>query len=184
MKSNKEWQKSHQPKTQSLIARVKKSTSGIKDGAWYLDSAVSIHTTYHLKDYIHLNLDNSQEDIEIANSKVLYTKKAGTIAIEIVINNIPFFVHIHNVDYCSKIDTNLLLLEILTSKDFEFHTRKKVLNVINAARNTVLQSRYKSQIYPLAQLHILYDGYISATVHAYKAIRPQTQDLWHQRADM
>ena len=34
----------------------------------------------------------------------------------------------------------------------------------------------------MAQPYILYDGYPPATVHAYKAIRPQTQDLWHQRA--
>ena len=109
-KSNKEWQKSHQPKTQGLIARVKKSTSGTKDEAWYLDSAASVHTTYHLKDYIYPDLDDSQEDIEIANGELLRTRGAGTIAIEIVIDNIPSFVHIHNVHYCPEIDTNLLSL--------------------------------------------------------------------------
>ena len=75
-KSNKEWQKSHQPKTQGLIARVKKSTSGTKDEAWYLDSAASVHTTYHLQDYIYPDLDNSQEDIEKVNGEVLRIKGA------------------------------------------------------------------------------------------------------------
>ena len=140
----------HQPKTQGLIARVKKSTSGTKDEAWYLDSAASVHTTYHLKNYIYSNLDNSQEDIEIANNKVLRTRRAGTIAIEIVIDNIPSFIHIHNVHYCPEIDTNLLSLGVLASKCFKFHTKKGVLNVIDAAENTVLQSRCKGQVYTLA----------------------------------
>lgn len=148
-KVNKEWQKFHPPRGQGPIARAKISTTGNKDEAWYLDSTASVHITYHLKDYIYPDLDDSHEDIEIANGEVLHARGAGTIAIDIMIDSIPSYVHIHNVHYCPEIDTNLLSLGSFASKGFGFHTKKGILNVIDTVGNTVLQSRCEGAGIPL-----------------------------------
>ena len=146
-KTNKKWQSSHPPK--NLIARAKLSTTREKDETWYLDSAASVHMTYHLKDYIYPDLDNQQEDVEIANGQVLHTRGAETIALEVMAFGIPTYVHIHNVHYCPEIDSNLLSLGTFGAKGFEFYTKKDILHVKDIVGDIVLQSRCEGQVYPL-----------------------------------
>ena len=165
-KANKEWQKSHPPK--SLIAKAKTSTTGDKDAAWYLDSAASVHMTYHLKDYIHPDLDNQHEDIEMANGQYLKTRGAGTIALEVMVFGIPTYVHIHNVHYCPEIDSNFLSLGTFGAKGFEFYTKKGILHVKDTVGDTVLQAKCKGQIYPLLQPTTPKHSLSSTSVHTHK----------------
>ena len=178
-KANKEWQKSHPPK--GLIAKAQLSTSGEKDTAWYLDSAAGVHLTYHLNDYIHPDLDNQRESVEIANGEKLLTKGAGTIALEVLVSGIPTYVHIHNVHYCPEIDSNLLSLGAFGTRGCEFYTKKGILHVMDKVGDTVLQARCKGQVYPLLQPQTPHYP-PPALVHAYKTTKPVTMDLWHQRA--
>lgn len=77
----------HPNKDFITVARI--SPTGNKDLAWYLDSACSAHATYDLKDFIYPDLDDSGEKIETANGKILYTRGAGTVAIEVCIRVPP-----------------------------------------------------------------------------------------------
>ena len=136
--------KSHPNK--DLFARAKLSTTGEKDTRWYLDSATSVHTTYHLTDYITPDSDDSREPFEIANGETLYTRGAGTIAIEVVVDEVSDFIHLRNVHYCPEVDSNLLSLGALTAKGFEFQTKKGTLNVIDSVGDTVLQSMCEGKV--------------------------------------
>lgn len=108
-----------------------------------MDSAASVHLTSHLKDCIHLDLDNQQEVIEIANGDTLKTQRAGTIALEVMVSNTSIYVHINNVHYCPETDLNLLSLGVFGTIGCEFHTKKKILHVIGTVGDTVLQSKCK-----------------------------------------
>ena len=135
----------------NLLAKAKLSETHVKDHTWYFDSAAGVHTTHHLRDYINADLDDSQEAIETANGKILYTQGARTIATEVIVNGVCNFVHIHNVHYCPEIDSNLLSLSAFTAKRLEFHTSKGTLNVTNLVGETILQSKCKGKVYPLSQ---------------------------------
>ena len=176
---NKEWQKSHPPK--GLIAKTQLSTTGEKDAAWYLDSAASVHLTYHLENYIHPDLDDQREVIEIANGDTLKTRGAGTIALEVMVSGTSTYVHIHNVHYCPEVDSNLLSLGVFGTIGCEFHTKKGVLHVIDTVGDTVLQSECKGQVYPLLQ-PTLPGHHFATSAHAHKTTKAASMDLWHQRA--
>lgn len=179
-KTNKEWHKSHPKKT--LIAKARLSVTGIKNDTWYLDSAASIHTTHHLTDYITPDLDDSKEAIEIANGEILYTQGAETIAIEVLVNGVCDFIHLHNVHYCPEVDSNLLSLGALTAKGFEFLTKNGTLHVMDSVGDIVLQSKCEGQVFPLFQPKGLDNfGKPGALEHAYSTIKPQSMELWHQR---
>ena len=180
-KANKEWHKSH-PK-RALVAKTKLATTDVKDHTWYLDSAASVHTTHHLTDYITPDLDDTREAIETANGEILQTRGAGTIAIEVIVNGICDFVHIHDVHYCPEIDSNLLSLGILTAKGFDFHTSKGTLNIIDSAGEIALQSKCEGHVFPLSQPKRVDNyGKPGALDRAYSTTKSQTMELWHQRA--
>ena len=103
-----------------------------------MDSAAGVHLTYHLKNCIHLDLDNQQKVIEIANGDTLKTQRASTIALEVMVSNTSIYVHINNLHYCLETVLNLFSLSVFGTIGCEFYTKKEVLHVIDTVGDTVL----------------------------------------------
>lgn len=139
---NKKWQKSHPKRKSFSTQRLSQAFEKDKNNTWYLDSAAAAHTTYNLKDYVYPDLDNLREIIETPNRKVLYTRGAGTVAFEIMINNTFFYVHLKNVHYCPETISNLLSLGIFKAKGFEFKTKNGYLNIKNTAGEMKTQGTF------------------------------------------
>lgn len=142
-----------------------------------MDSVCSTHATYNLKDYIYSNLNNLREKIETASGNILHICGAGTVAIKIIINGIPSYIHLKNVHYCPEMDSNLLSLGILEAKNFEFKAKNGFLNVKNTAEDVVLQFKREGTVYPVAQPENTFVYYIPATIQVYRATRAQSFEL-------
>ena len=146
--------KTSHPK-RNQFAKAKLSETLVIDHTWYLDSAAGVHTTHHLTDYLSTNLDDSQEAIETANGNILYTRGAGTIAIEVIVNGVCDFVHIHNVHYCPEIDFQSSFARYLhRQKNWKFHTNRgdPQHHRFSGGEKTITVKSAKVKIYLLLQL--------------------------------
>ncbi len=101
--------------------------------------------------YINADLDPVHEWFETADGHRIQTQGAGTIALETLLNDKSVYVHLHNVNYCFELDSNLLSLGILEKKGFQFVGKQGFLYVIDNEGDKVLQSKQEDTLYTLVQ---------------------------------
>ncbi len=89
------------------------------------------------------------------------------------------YVHLHNIHYCPKLDSNLLSLGILEKKGFQFVGKQGFLYVIDNEEDKVLQAKQEGTVYPFVQSVIDQDTTLPS-YPIYKSSKPVTQKKWHQ----
>lgn len=133
------------------------------------------------------DLDDPCEEIKTASGDVLRTRGAGTFAMEILIDGVCKYIALSVVHRCPGIDSNLISLGVLEAKGFEFTAKDESLDVKDSV-GTLCYTACDRVCYPLSQ-PIIADYYTPATVRvqctciqSHKATKPQSIELWHQRA--
>ena len=136
-----------------------------KDDRWYLDSAAIVHVTHDLTLFISSDLNDDTELIETVSDEQIETRESGTIDLKMIIDDKIISVTISNVHYCLELDSNLISLEVLEVKDFEFRGKSEWLRVIDQDEDIMLESRRQNKIYSLNQSrHFSYSTKISKTL--------------------
>lgn len=65
-------------------------------------------------------------------------QSTGTIILEILLNAKSLYIYFYNIYYYSKLDSNLLFLEILEQKKFLFVKKYRFFYVINNEKGIIL----------------------------------------------
>jgi hypothetical protein len=108
--------------------------------------------THNLSLFISLDLnDNDTEIIETANNEKIKTRKLDIVDLKMIIDEKPTNVTISNIHYCLKLDSNLISLDVLEAKRFEFRDRNNRLSVIDAESDVILQAKRQNNVYSLNQ---------------------------------
>ncbi len=97
-------------------------------------------------------LDSRVESIETITRGKIQTRDASTINVNIILNsNEHTNVHLHDVHYYLKVNSNLLSLSVLEEKDHTFNVKNNVLNVLNSDEDVVLVVNKQRNVYVLHQ---------------------------------
>ncbi len=97
--------------------------------------------THDFSLFISSDLNDDIETIETANDEKIETRKSGTIDLKMIINDQNTNVTISNVHYCFELDSNLISLEVLEVKSFEFRSQNDRLSIIDDEKDVILQIR-------------------------------------------
>lgn len=104
----------------------------------------------------------------MVNRDMLHTKRAGTIAIKVLVNGNLSYIHISKVHYCPEMKSNLLSLGSFLAKGCQFKIKDSVLNIKDLAGDIVLQSKLKSTMFPLLQPRTINHFRTPAVIHGSK----------------
>ncbi len=91
------------------------------------------------------------------------------------------YIHLHNIYYCSELDSNLLSLGTIEKKGFQFVEKQGFLYVIDNKGDKVLQAKREGAVNPIVQSVVDQDTTLPS-YPIYKTSKPVTQEKWHQRA--
>jgi hypothetical protein len=96
-----------------------------KDDQWYLNSIAIVHVIHDLRLFISLDLNADDiECIETASDEQIETRGSETIEIEMTVNDKNTTVTMTDVHYCLELNSNLISLDVLKAKRFDFLDRK------------------------------------------------------------
>ncbi len=101
--------------------------------------------------FISFDLNDDIETIETVNDEKIETLKSNTIDLKMIIDDQNISVTISNVYYCFKLNSNLISLEVLEAKKFEFRSLNDRLSIIDDEKNVILQARRQNNVYSLNQ---------------------------------
>jgi hypothetical protein len=101
--------------------------------------------------FISSDLNDDIETIETANDEKIETRESDIIDLKIIIDDKVINVTILNVHYCFELDSNLISLEVLETKRFEFRSLNDRLLIIDNERDVILQARRQNNVYSLNQ---------------------------------
>jgi hypothetical protein len=107
--------------------------------------------THDLSLFISSNLDDNIETIETISDEKIETRESDIIDLKMIINDQNTNVTMSNVHYCSELDSNLISLEILKAKGFEFRGLNDRLSIIDNEEDVILQARRQNNVYSLNQ---------------------------------
>jgi hypothetical protein len=79
-------------------------------------------------------------------------RNVETISLEMMLNDENINVHLHDVHYCFKVNSNLLFLSVLKEKHHTFNTKNEISRVLNDDENVVLVINKQRSVYVLHQL--------------------------------
>jgi hypothetical protein len=103
--------------------------------------------------------DDDIETIETISDEKIDTRKSGFIDLKMIIDDQNTSVTISNVHYCFELDSNLISLEVLEIKSFEFRSLNGRLSVIDNEKDVILQAERQNNVYSLNQLrHFSYSN--------------------------
>jgi hypothetical protein len=125
-KAQKEWAEKDKDdfKKRILLMRVILTVERKKDDKWYLNSIVIVHVTHDLRLFISdLNADVI-EWIETVNDEQIKTRRTETIDLEMMIDDKNINATMSDVHYCLELNSNLIFLDVLKAKKFDFRDRK------------------------------------------------------------
>ncbi len=92
--------------------------------------------------FISSNLnDDDIETIKTISDEKIETRKSSIIDLKMIINDQNINVTISNVHYCFELDSNLISLEVLEIKRFEFRSLNDWLSIIDNEKNVILQAK-------------------------------------------
>jgi hypothetical protein len=80
--------------------------------------------THDLRLFISDLNENVIECIETVNDEQIETRESETIEIEMIVNDKNTIVTMTNVHYCLELNSNLISLDVLKAKEFDFLDRK------------------------------------------------------------
>ncbi len=125
-KTQKEWvEKEKNFKKRVLSVRVILTIERKKDDQWYLNSIEIVHVIHDLRLFISLDLNADDiECIEIASDEQIKTRESETIEIEMTVDDKNTTVTMTNIHYCLELNSNLISLDVLKAKKFDFLSRK------------------------------------------------------------
>jgi hypothetical protein len=85
-----------------------------------------------------------------------------------------------NVHYCLELNSNLISLDVLKAKRFDFRDRKDWLSIINKDDDVILQAKRQNNVYSLLQ-----SRHFNCSNSLDKAliVKNSLLDVWHQRVD-
>jgi hypothetical protein len=101
--------------------------------------------------FISSDLNHDTETIETANDENIETRRSDIIDLKMIINDQNTSVTISNVHYCFELDSNLISLEVLEIKRFEFRDLNDRLSVIDNEKDVILQAKRQNNVYSLNQ---------------------------------
>jgi hypothetical protein len=89
-----------------------------------LNSAAVVHVTHDLRLFISDLNEDVIECIETASDEQIETRGSGTIEIEMTVDDKNITVTMTDVHYCLELNSNLISLDVLKAKKFDFLDRK------------------------------------------------------------
>ncbi len=93
--------------------------------------------THDFSLFISSDLNDDIETIETANDEKIDTRKSNTIDLKMIIDDQKTSVTILNVHYCLELDSNLISLEVLKIKNFEFKDLNNRLSIIDDENDVI-----------------------------------------------
>ncbi len=150
-----------------------------KDDRWYMNSTAIVHVTHDLLLFISdLNSDDT-ELIEIVSNEQIETRKTEDVDLDA--DNERNII-LSNVHYCFELDSNLISLDLLESKEFDFRAKNNWLTIEDDDRSILIAKR-QNNVYSL----IHFDARLSKDLKDQtidKALMIKVDlDVWHQRID-
>ncbi len=182
-KTQKEWTEKDDKndfKKRILSVRVILTAEEKKDDQWYLNSAAVVHVTHDLRLFISDLNEDVIECIETASDEQIETRGSGTIEIEMTVDDKNITVTMTDVHYCLELNSNLISLDVLKAKKFDFLDRKDWLTVIDEDDDVVLQAKRQNNVYSLLQSRH-FD--CSNSWDKVLIVKNLPLDVWHQRVD-
>jgi hypothetical protein len=80
--------------------------------------------THDLRLFISDLNENVTECIETANDEQIKTRETETIDLEMIVNDKNISATMSDVHYCLELNSNLISLDVLKAKKFDFRDRK------------------------------------------------------------
>jgi hypothetical protein len=122
------------------------------DDQWYLNLVAIVHVTHDHRLFISLDLNvDVIERIETTNDEKIKTRETKTIRLKMIIVKKNINVTMSDVHYCFELNSNLIFLDVLKAKRFDFRDRKNWLSVINKDDDVILQAKRQNNVYSLLQ---------------------------------
>ncbi len=134
---------------------------------------------HDFKLFISLDLNADViEWIETANDKQIKTRETKTIRFKMIVADKNINVTMLNVYYCLELDSNLISLDVLKAKKFDFRDRNDWLSVIDKDDDVILQAKRQNNVYFLLQ-----SRHFSCSNSLNKAliVKNASLNVWHQR---
>jgi Fic family protein len=148
-----------------------------KDDQWYLNSIAIVHVIHDLRLFISLDLNTDViEWIETANDEQIETRETETIRLEMNVADKNISVTMSDVHYCLELNSNLISLDVLEAKKFDFRDRKDWLSVINEDDDVVLQAKRQNNVYSLLQSRHFH---CSNSLDKALIVKNVPLDVWH-----
>ncbi len=116
-----------------------------KDNRWYMNSTAIVHVTHDLFLFISDLNSNDTELIEIVNDEQIKTRETENVDLDA--DNKKDII-LSNVHYCLELDSNLISLDLLESKEFDFRAKNNWLTVENDNRSILIAKR-QNNVYSL-----------------------------------
>ncbi len=150
-----------------------------KNDRWYMNSTAIVHVTHDLFLFISdLNSDDT-ELIEIVNDEQIETRETEDVDFDA--DNERDII-LSNVHYCFELDSNLISLDLLESKGFDFRAKNDWLTIEDDDRSVLIAKR-QNNVYSLRH----FDARLSKDLKDQtidKALMIKVDlDVWHQRID-
>ncbi len=150
-----------------------------KDDRWYMNSTAIVHVTHDLFLFISdLNSDDT-ELIEIVSDEQIETRETEDVDLDAHNETSIILSKIH---YCLELDSNLISLDLLESKEFDFRAKNDWLTIENDDRSVLIAKR-QNNVYSLRH----FDARLSKDLKEQtidKALMIKVDlDVWHQRID-
>ncbi len=116
-----------------------------KDDRWYMNSTAIVHVTHDLSLFIsNLNSDDT-ELIEIVSDEQIETRETEDVDLDA--DNEKYII-LSNIHYCLELDSNLISLDLLESKEFDFRAKNDWLTIENDDRSVLIAKR-QNNVYSL-----------------------------------
>lgn len=170
-KANECNSKNAKEKSKAAAFCVGFSTGNTNKEDWYIDSGASMHMTMR-EDWLENKTAPEVQEIVVANNSVIPVAAAGTVNIDVFVNNIVSSIEIRNVQHVPNLSTNLLSVSQIVKNGHTVRFDNTTCKIFNG-KQLVATADLVDNMYKL-NISVKNFALASSSVK-------QDSNLWHRR---